>query len=199
MAFAVSRFSWRFNVHAVADLHRRQPAAAAGDLPAAVPDVQGHAVARLPQRHQHRQPARHEDRRDHHPRRVPDRVLHVRAQQLHEDDPEGVGRGGDWSTAPASCASSSRSSCRCAGRRSPRWPRWSSPGCTTTSSGRSCCSTRATSGRSRRRSPTSVVSSSADDNLIAAASMIIAVPTLVVYLALQRQFISGLTLGANKG
>jgi multiple sugar transport system permease protein len=38
-----------------------------------------------------------------------------------------------------------------------------------------------------------------DDNLIAAGSMIIAVPTLVVYLALQRQFISGLTLGANKG
>ncbi len=38
-----------------------------------------------------------------------------------------------------------------------------------------------------------------NDNLIAAASMIIAVPTLVVYLALQRHFISGLTLGANKG
>ena len=39
----------------------------------------------------------------------------------------------------------------------------------------------------------------ANDNLIAAASMIIAFPTLVVYLALQRQFISGLTLGASKG
>jgi multiple sugar transport system permease protein len=38
-----------------------------------------------------------------------------------------------------------------------------------------------------------------NDNLIAAASMIIAVPTLAIYLALQRQFISGLTLGANKG
>ena len=38
-----------------------------------------------------------------------------------------------------------------------------------------------------------------DDNLIAAASMTIAVPTLAVYLALQRQFISGLTLGASKG
>ena len=38
-----------------------------------------------------------------------------------------------------------------------------------------------------------------DDNLIAAASMIIAIPTLAVYLALQRHFISGLTLGANKG
>jgi ABC-type maltose transport system permease subunit len=29
--------------------------------------------------------------------------------------------------------------------------------------------------------------------------MIIAVPTLAVYLALQRHFISGLTLGASKG
>ena len=38
-----------------------------------------------------------------------------------------------------------------------------------------------------------------DDNLIAAASMIIAIPTLAVYLALQRHFISGLTLGATKG
>ena len=38
-----------------------------------------------------------------------------------------------------------------------------------------------------------------DYNLIAAASMMIALPTLVVYLALRKQFISGLTLGANKG
>ena len=38
-----------------------------------------------------------------------------------------------------------------------------------------------------------------DFNLIAAASMMIALPTLLVYLALQKQFISGLTLGANKG
>ncbi len=38
-----------------------------------------------------------------------------------------------------------------------------------------------------------------DYNLIAAASMMIAIPTLVVYLALQKQFIGGLTLGANKG
>lgn len=38
-----------------------------------------------------------------------------------------------------------------------------------------------------------------NDNLIAAASMIIALPTLAVYLAMQKQFISGLTLGANKG
>ena len=38
-----------------------------------------------------------------------------------------------------------------------------------------------------------------DFNLIAAASMMIALPTLIVYLLLQKQFIGGLTLGANKG
>ncbi len=38
-----------------------------------------------------------------------------------------------------------------------------------------------------------------DFNLIAAASMMIAMPTLVVYMMLQKQFISGLTLGATKG
>ena len=38
-----------------------------------------------------------------------------------------------------------------------------------------------------------------NDNLIAAGSLIIALPTLAVYLILQKQFISGLTLGANKG
>ena len=36
-------------------------------------------------------------------------------------------------------------------------------------------------------------------NLIAAASMMIAIPTLAVYVALQKHFIGGLTLGANKG
>lgn len=38
-----------------------------------------------------------------------------------------------------------------------------------------------------------------DNNLISAASMIVAVPTLVVFFLLQRQFVSGLTLGASKG
>ena len=38
-----------------------------------------------------------------------------------------------------------------------------------------------------------------DSNLIAAASIMIALPTLMVYLVLQKHFISGLTLGANKG
>jgi multiple sugar transport system permease protein len=38
-----------------------------------------------------------------------------------------------------------------------------------------------------------------DNNLIAAASVLVALPTIIVYALLQRQFISGLTLGANKG
>ena len=38
-----------------------------------------------------------------------------------------------------------------------------------------------------------------NDNLVAAGSVLVAAPTLIVYLLLQRQFISGLTLGANKG
>ena len=38
-----------------------------------------------------------------------------------------------------------------------------------------------------------------NQNLIAAAAIIVAVPTLVVYLLLQRQFVAGLTLGSTKG
>ncbi|HZQ15361.1 MAG TPA: carbohydrate ABC transporter permease [Gaiellaceae bacterium] len=38
-----------------------------------------------------------------------------------------------------------------------------------------------------------------DNNLISAAALLVAVPTIVVFALLQRQFISGLTLGANKG
>jgi len=38
-----------------------------------------------------------------------------------------------------------------------------------------------------------------NDNLIAAASVYVAIPTLIVYFALQKHFISGLTLGADKG
>jgi multiple sugar transport system permease protein len=38
-----------------------------------------------------------------------------------------------------------------------------------------------------------------DNNLISAASVLVALPTIIVFLALQRQFISGLTLGAQKG
>jgi ABC-type glycerol-3-phosphate transport system permease component len=38
-----------------------------------------------------------------------------------------------------------------------------------------------------------------DNNLIAAGALLAAVPTVVVYVVLQRQFLSGLTLGASKG
>ncbi|HEY0415773.1 MAG TPA: carbohydrate ABC transporter permease [Gaiellaceae bacterium] len=38
-----------------------------------------------------------------------------------------------------------------------------------------------------------------DNNLISAAAILVALPTVLVYALLQRQFISGLTLGANKG
>jgi multiple sugar transport system permease protein len=38
-----------------------------------------------------------------------------------------------------------------------------------------------------------------DDNMIAAGAMLAAIPTLVVYFALQRHFIGGLTLGGTKG
>jgi multiple sugar transport system permease protein len=36
-------------------------------------------------------------------------------------------------------------------------------------------------------------------NLIAAGSILVAIPTLIVFFALQKQFISGLTLGSTKG
>jgi multiple sugar transport system permease protein len=38
-----------------------------------------------------------------------------------------------------------------------------------------------------------------DNNLIAAGSILVALPTVIVYLLLQRQFVRGLTLGATKG
>ena len=38
-----------------------------------------------------------------------------------------------------------------------------------------------------------------DNNLVAAGSVIVAIPTLVIFFALQKQFVSGLTLGATKG
>jgi multiple sugar transport system permease protein len=38
-----------------------------------------------------------------------------------------------------------------------------------------------------------------DNNLLAAGAMIIALPTLIVYFVLQRQFVKGLTLGSTKG
>jgi multiple sugar transport system permease protein len=38
-----------------------------------------------------------------------------------------------------------------------------------------------------------------DTNLVAAGSIIVALPVLVVFFALQKQFVSGLTLGSTKG
>jgi len=38
-----------------------------------------------------------------------------------------------------------------------------------------------------------------DYNLLAAGSVLVALPTMIIFFALQRQFIAGLTLGANKG
>jgi multiple sugar transport system permease protein len=38
-----------------------------------------------------------------------------------------------------------------------------------------------------------------DTNLLAAGALLVAIPTIVVYALLQRQFISGLTLGSTKG
>jgi len=38
-----------------------------------------------------------------------------------------------------------------------------------------------------------------DTNLVAAGSVLVALPVLVVFFALQKQFVSGLTLGATKG
>jgi multiple sugar transport system permease protein len=38
-----------------------------------------------------------------------------------------------------------------------------------------------------------------NQNMIAAAALMAAVPTLVVYVLLQKQFIAGLSLGASKG
>jgi multiple sugar transport system permease protein len=39
----------------------------------------------------------------------------------------------------------------------------------------------------------------ADNNLLAAGSLLVAVPTILVFIALQKQFVRGLSLGATKG
>jgi multiple sugar transport system permease protein len=38
-----------------------------------------------------------------------------------------------------------------------------------------------------------------DNNLVAAGSVVVALPTLVIFFVLQKQFVAGLTLGATKG
>jgi multiple sugar transport system permease protein len=36
-------------------------------------------------------------------------------------------------------------------------------------------------------------------NILAAAALMVAIPTIIVYIVLQRQFLRGLTLGSTKG
>ena len=38
-----------------------------------------------------------------------------------------------------------------------------------------------------------------DYNLLAAAAFLVALPTIIVYLVLSKQFVRGLTLGSTKG
>lgn len=38
-----------------------------------------------------------------------------------------------------------------------------------------------------------------DNNGVAAGSVLVALPTLIIFFVLQKQFVSGLTLGATKG
>ena len=38
-----------------------------------------------------------------------------------------------------------------------------------------------------------------DNNLVAAGALMVALPTLVVFFVLQKQFVRGLTLGSTKG
>jgi multiple sugar transport system permease protein len=38
-----------------------------------------------------------------------------------------------------------------------------------------------------------------DNNMMSAGAIIVAIPTLIVFFALQKQFVSGLTLGSTKG
>jgi multiple sugar transport system permease protein len=38
-----------------------------------------------------------------------------------------------------------------------------------------------------------------NNNLVAAGSLLVAIPTLIVFFVLQRHFVAGLTMGANKG
>ena len=39
----------------------------------------------------------------------------------------------------------------------------------------------------------------ANQNMIAAAALMAAVPTIIIFILLQKQFIAGLTLGSTKG
>ena len=72
-------------------LHGGQPAAAAGHHHAALPDVPGPAAAAGTERQ--RPVVRPVLRRDRDPRRLPAGLLHLRAEQLHEDASPGAERG----------------------------------------------------------------------------------------------------------
>lgn len=111
--------------------------------------------------------------------------------------PKEISRRRSW-TAPPSGASSSRSSCRCAARvrglatlesiwiyNDFFWP-------------------LALIESGDKRPITSALANLqgayfTNPNLIAAGALMTAIPTLLVYFALQRQFISGLTIGSGKG
>ena len=136
--------------------------------------------------------------RDQH--RLPAGLLHVRAQQLHEDAAARALRGRPRSTAPACGGSTGSSPCRWSARPSRPWRPCRRPGSTTSSSGRPCCS----AGNGDKFPITSALNNLrgqffVDYNLLSAGSVLVALPVLLVFFVLQKQFVSGLTLGSTKG
>ena len=174
VAFVVARFSFRFNLTLLGLFTRREPAAAAGAAHPALPDVPRHPGAVLVQRLGHAaQQLLGADPRQH---RLPDRLLHLRAEQLHEDPAQGALRGGPWSTAPASAAVLPAHAAAVPARRWPHWPRSRSPGSTTSSSGPPCCCSSGdkfpvTSSLNNLRGQFFT-----DNNLVAAGSVIVGAP-----------------------
>ena len=134
LGFAFSRFPFRFNIPLLMIFTAGNLLPAAGHHRAALPAVPPPAGAQAAERQRAAVRPVHRDHPD--PRRVPDRLLHVRAQQLHEDALEGADRGrpGRWRLGlddlppghPAAVP---------AGPGGPARP-WSSRSSTTTSSGR---------------------------------------------------------------
>ena len=133
VAFAVTRFSWQVQPAVPDALHRRQPAAAPGPHRAALPDLPAADHPRPAERQ--RPPLRPVLRAHLHQRRVPDGLLRLRPEQLHEDALQGADEAALADGAPV-WRSSGTSRCRSVALRLRRSPRWSSPSSTTTSSGR---------------------------------------------------------------
>ena len=109
-------------------------------------------------------------------------------------DRSGAGR---WRVGLADVLERHRAAVR--GRRWRRWRRSSSRSSTTTTSGRWCWCRPGS-----KRPITSALSNLqglffTDNNLIAAGAVLVALPTVLVYLVLQQHFVRGLTLGATKG